>query len=222
MTTEPETTPAPVPAAEPAPAPAAAPAVEAAPAPPPAATPVAPAPAVKPAPKLARVPSRGDEVAIGLWLLTCAAMVFAIVIIGGITRLTHSGLSMVEWRPLIGILPPLSEAEWQRVFGLYQLSPEYLQVNQGMSIEAFKGIFWWEWFHRLFAQLIGFVFLLPFLFFWLTKRVRQGLMPNLVGLFLLGGMQWAVVLLIPNCDHFLTLEFLSFLIILLWMTANCL
>ena len=145
-----------------------------------------------PAPAAGPGPGRGADVAIGLWLLVCAAMVFAIVIIGGITRLTHSGLSMVEWRPLIGILPPLNEAEWQRVFGLYQLSPEYIQVNHGMTIEAFKGIFWWEWFHRLFAQAIGFVFLLPFLFFWLTKRIRKELMPNLIGLFLLGGMQGVV------------------------------
>ncbi|MEI7609965.1 MAG: COX15/CtaA family protein, partial [Rhodospirillaceae bacterium] len=151
-----------------------------------------PVPAEVPAAKLVHVPGRGDDIAIGLWLLVCAAMVFAIVIIGGITRLTHSGLSMVEWRPLIGILPPLNEAEWQRVFGLYQLSPEYLQVNKGMSLEAFQGIFWWEWFHRLFAQMIGVVFLLPFLFFWLTKRVKTGLMPNLIGLFLLGGMQGVV------------------------------
>ncbi|MEI6559163.1 MAG: COX15/CtaA family protein [Rhodospirillaceae bacterium] len=146
----------------------------------------------RPAPNPAAAPGRGADVAIGLWLLVCAAMVFAIVVIGGITRLTHSGLSMVEWKPLIGILPPLSEAEWQRVFGLYQLSPEYLQVNKGMSLEAFQGIFWWEWFHRLFAQLIGVVFLLPFLFFWLSRRVRPELMPNLIGLFLLGGLQGVV------------------------------
>ena len=186
MTTEPETAPAAEPAA--ASAPAAVPVSAPAPALTPALTP-APAPAPKPP---VRVPGRGDDIAIGLWLLVCAAMVFAIVIIGGITRLTHSGLSMVEWRPLIGILPPLDEAEWQRVFGLYQLSPEYLQVNQGMTLAAFQGIFWWEWFHRLFAQLIGFVFLLPFLFFWLTKRIRKELMPNLIGLFLLGGMQGVV------------------------------
>ncbi len=157
----------------------------------PAATAVAVAVAT-PAKPATPAPGPGADAAIGVWLLTCAAMVFGIVIIGGITRLTHSGLSMVEWRPLIGILPPLSEAEWLRVFGLYQLSPEYLQVNKGMTLEAFQGIFWWEWFHRLFAQMIGLVFLLPFLFFWLTKRVRKDLMPNLIGLFLLGGMQGVV------------------------------
>ncbi len=154
--------------------------------------PIAAASAKPPAPTPTPVPGRGADVAIGVWLLVCAAMVFGIVIIGGITRLTHSGLSMVEWKPLIGILPPLSEEEWLRVFGLYQLSPEYLQVNNGMSLDAFKGIFWWEWFHRLFAQLIGFVFLLPMVFFWLTGKIRKGLLPNLVNIFLLGAIQGVV------------------------------
>ncbi|MEI6986422.1 MAG: COX15/CtaA family protein, partial [Rhodospirillaceae bacterium] len=130
--------------------------------------------------------------AIGLWLLACCAMVFAIVIIGGVTRLTHSGLSMVEWRPLIGVLPPLTEVEWQRVFGLYQLSPESRLVNHGMSLDEFKGIFWWEWFHRLFAHLIGVVFFVPFMIFWLRGKVSRSLMPRLLGLFVLGGLQGVV------------------------------
>jgi cytochrome c oxidase assembly protein subunit 15 len=129
---------------------------------------------------------------IGLWLLLCCAMVFGIVIIGGITRLTHSGLSMVEWKPLIGVLPPLSEAEWLRVFGLYQLSPEYQIINKGMSLAEFQGIFWWEWFHRTYAHLIGLVFAGPFVWFWARGRIRRGLMPRLVGLFLLGGLQGVV------------------------------
>jgi cytochrome c oxidase assembly protein subunit 15 len=128
----------------------------------------------------------------GLWLLTCCAMVFAMVVIGGVTRLTHSGLSMVEWKPLIGVLPPLSELEWQRVFGLYQATPEYHAVNAGMSLSEFQGIFWWEWFHRLFAHLIGVVFIVPFLWFWARGAIRRSLMPRLLGLFLLGGLQGLV------------------------------
>ena len=132
------------------------------------------------------------ERAIGYWLLVCCAMVFAMVVIGGITRLTHSGLSMVEWKPLVGVLPPLSEAEWLRVFGLYQASPEYQQLNQGMSLAAFQGIFWWEWFHRLFAHLIGVVFAGGLLWFWLRGHVSRELRPRLIGLLLLGGLQGVV------------------------------
>ncbi|MBI1208387.1 MAG: heme A synthase [Azospirillum sp.] len=119
-------------------------------------------------------------------------MVFAMAVIGAITRLTESGLSMVEWKPLIGILPPLSEAEWQRVFGLYQQSPEYRLHNAGMTLEAFRGIFWWEWFHRLWGQMIGFVFALPLLWFALQGQISRRLMPRLIGLFVLGGLQGAV------------------------------
>ncbi len=130
--------------------------------------------------------------AIGVWLLTCCAMVLAIVVIGGVTRLTHSGLSMVEWKPLIGVLPPLSELEWQRVFGLYQATPEYRAVNAGMSLSEFQGIFWWEWFHRLFAHLIGVVFVGPFLWFWARGAIDRRLMPRLLGLLVLGGLQGVV------------------------------
>ncbi len=130
--------------------------------------------------------------AIALWLLFCCGMVFAMAVIGAITRLTESGLSMVEWKPLIGMLPPLSEAEWNRVFGLYQATPEYRYINAGMSLDEFKHIFFWEWFHRLWGQLIGFAFLLPFLWFWATKRIPKGLMPKLLGLFLLGGLQGGI------------------------------
>jgi cytochrome c oxidase assembly protein subunit 15 len=140
----------------------------------------------------ARAPSADDHRAIGLWLLVCCGMVFAIVVIGGVTRLTHSGLSIAVWEPLTGVVPPMSDAEWQRLFGLYQLTPEYLDKNLGMSLSEFQGIFWWEWFHRLFARLIGAVFLLPFLWFWLRGRISQSLMPRLIGLFLLGGLQGLV------------------------------
>lgn len=126
---------------------------------------------------------------IATWLLVCAAGVFGMVIIGGITRLTESGLSMVEWRPLIGALPPWSDAEWHRVFELYRQIPEYKLLNAGMSLADFKSIFWWEYFHRLSGRLVGILFAVPFVFFllkgWLTTRLTW----RLAGLLLLGGLQ---------------------------------
>ena len=116
-------------------------------------------------------------------------MVFAMAVIGAITRLTGSGLSMVEWRPLIGALPPLSEAEWQRVFDLYRETPEYRLRNAGMGLDAFKQIFFWEWFHRLWGRSIGLVFALPFAWFWMTGRIARPLLPRLAGLLVLGGLQ---------------------------------
>ena len=127
--------------------------------------------------------------AVALWLLICCAMIFAMVVIGGVTRLTESGLSIMEWAPLMGALPPFSEAEWQRVFGLYQTIPQYGAVNAGMGLAEFKGIFWWEWTHRLWGRLIGIVFLLPFLWFLIRRRIPEGLAPHLAGLFLLGALQ---------------------------------
>lgn len=135
---------------------------------------------------------------IAMWLLVCAGMVFAMAVIGAVTRLTESGLSMVEWKPLIGILPPLSEAEWNRVFDLYRQTPEFRVYNAWMDLEGFKQIFFWEWFHRLWGQLIGFVFLIPFLWFLARRRVPWELAPRLAALFLLGGLQggigWFMVL----------------------------
>jgi cytochrome c oxidase assembly protein subunit 15 len=129
--------------------------------------------------------------------LTVAGLCFAIAVVGAITRLTESGLSMVEWKPLLQDIPPLSEAQWQVVFGKYQLSPQYLQVTHGMSLTEFQGIFWWEWTHRLIAQFIGVAFALPFLWFLLRRQLPRRLIPYLVGLFVLGGMQgllgWAMV-----------------------------
>lgn len=126
------------------------------------------------------------------WLLFCCGMVFLMAVIGAVTRLTESGLSMVEWKPLIGVLPPLSQEEWERVFGLYRQTPEYIHVNRGMTLEEFRYIFYWEWFHRLWGHLIGIAFLVPFVWFALTRRIPRDLMPKLVGLFLLGGLQGVV------------------------------
>ncbi len=123
------------------------------------------------------------------WLLLCCALVFAMVVVGGVTRLTRSGLSIVEWEPLIGAIPPLSQADWEQLFQEYQRTPEYLKVNHGMSLQEFKGIFWWEYFHRLLGRLIGLVFLLPMVWFMVRRKIEAALAPRLVGIFLLGGVQ---------------------------------
>lgn len=124
-----------------------------------------------------------------MWLIVLAAMVFAMVVIGGLTRLTHSGLSMVEWQPLTGWFPPFSEAEWQRVFAAYQRFPEYQLKNQGMTLDEFKGIFWLEYFHRLWGRLLGVVFIVPFLFFLARGWIDRKLAPKLLGIAVLGGLQ---------------------------------
>lgn len=158
----------------------------------------------------ADLPARPSARPIAHWLLFCAGMVFAMAVIGAITRLTESGLSMVEWKPLIGVLPPMTAAEWERVFALYRETPEYRIMNSGMSLDAFKTIFFWEWFHRLWGHLIGAAFLFPFLWFWVRGRIPRSLMPKLVGLFLLGGLQgvigWFMVLSgladAPDVSHY--------------------
>ncbi|CAG0932402.1 MAG: Heme A synthase [Rhodocyclaceae bacterium] len=129
---------------------------------------------------------------IAIWLFVCSAMVFATLVVGGVTRLTHSGLSIVEWQPLVGTMPPLSHAEWIEVFDKYKQTPEFQQVNHSMSLEEFKDIFWWEYFHRVFGRGIGLVFLLPFLYFLLRGQIERSLVPRLVGIFFLGGLQGAM------------------------------
>ncbi len=114
------------------------------------------------------------------------------VIIGGATRLTDSGLSITEWQPVLGIIPPLSEGAWQTAFAKYQLIPEYSAVNQGMTLAEFKIIYWWEWSHRFLGRFIGVVFLLPFLFFAATGRLARSLMPWLAVIFVLGALQGAL------------------------------
>jgi cytochrome c oxidase assembly protein subunit 15 len=130
--------------------------------------------------------------AVAAWLLVCCALVFAMVVVGGVTRLTHSGLSIVEWQPIVGTLPPLNEAQWLEAFGKYQLTPEFRKVNHAMSLSEFKGIFWWEYFHRLLGRLIGLAFLLPLLWFWRYGRIDRPLTLKLAGIFVLGGLQGAM------------------------------
>ena len=129
------------------------------------------------------------ERAVGTWLLALAGMVLVQVMLGAITRLTGSGLSIMEWRPIMGAIPPLNDAEWQRVFGLYQQIAEYKLVNAGMNLDEFKSIFWWEYVHRLWGRLIGVVFLVPFLWFWLRGHLRGRWVARLIAIFALGGLQ---------------------------------
>jgi len=138
----------------------------------------------------ARTSSRDRAVAV--WLLACCTLVFAVVVVGGITRLTRSGLSIVEWQPIVGVLPPLDEAAWQESFQKYRQTPEYRLVNPTMNLAGFKSIFWWEYFHRLLGRLIGVAFLLPLLWFALRGRIARALTWKLAGIFALGALQGAM------------------------------
>jgi heme a synthase len=124
-----------------------------------------------------------------IWLWSGAWLTFVILIIGGITRLTQSGLSIVDWRPLMGVIPPLSEAQWQEAFDAYRQYPEYQVLRQGMTMSEFKFIFFWEYIHRVAARLIGLVFLVPFLFFWVRGYFNRPLLKRSLLLFGLGGLQ---------------------------------
>ncbi len=129
---------------------------------------------------------------IRLWIGCLAALVFAMVVVGGATRLTQSGLSIVEWKPVTGVVPPLSQADWQAEFEKYQTIPQYERVNRGMSLEEFKTIFWWEWSHRLLGRLIAAAFALPFLWFLWRGFIDRRLAGALAGIFVLGAVQGAV------------------------------
>ena len=130
--------------------------------------------------------------AVSIWLFIVAAFVCAMILVGGATRLTDSGLSITEWRPVTGAIPPLSEEAWQREFDLYRQIPEYTEQNAGMSLGEFQFIYWWEWGHRQLGRTIGLVYALPLAFFWLTGRLTRRLKPRLVALLFLGGLQGAI------------------------------
>ena len=123
------------------------------------------------------------------WLFAVAALVFLMVSVGGATRLTGSGLSITEWQPIVGILPPLSQADWLEMFAKYRQIPQYQHVNPGMSLEAFKAIFWWEWVHRFLGRLIGAVFLLPLIGLLAARLIPRALMGRLAGILALGALQ---------------------------------
>ncbi len=130
-----------------------------------------------------------SERQIATWLLVCCAILFALVVLGGVTRLTGSGLSITDWRPVTGALPPLSEQAWQQEFDLYRASPEYQKVNRGMSLDEFKVIYGYEWAHRLLARLLGLAFALPLAWFWMRGRIPPRLRWQLLGILGLGMLQ---------------------------------
>ncbi|MGB1350087.1 MAG: COX15/CtaA family protein [Luminiphilus sp.] len=130
-----------------------------------------------------------DDKLIGRWLTLCAATIFGMILLGGVTRLTESGLSMVDWRPIMGVVPPLSTDDWVYLFDQYKLYPEYQLVNAGMSLAEFKQIFWFEYLHRMLGRLIGLMFFIPLMVFLWTGKVRASLKPHLFTLLFLGGCQ---------------------------------
>jgi cytochrome c oxidase assembly protein subunit 15 len=130
-----------------------------------------------------------NDRAIASWLLLCAVLIFSMVILGGVTRLTGSGLSMVNWHPINGVVPPITELAWTEEFNNYRQSPEFTKINRDMTLSGFKQIFYFEYSHRLLGRLIGLVFLIPFLYFYFTKKIRRGLTPQLIFMFILGGLQ---------------------------------
>lgn len=133
-----------------------------------------------------------DRRLVRYWLYAVFAVLIAIVMVGGATRMTGSGLSITEWKPIHGVIPPLNHAEWVEEFEKYQQIPQYQQINKGMSLAEFQYIFWWEWAHRLLARFVGFLVAVPLGFFWLTGRLKGGLKYRMLGLLALGGLQGAI------------------------------
>ena len=131
----------------------------------------------------------GNDKAVAYWLIATALLVFAMVVLGGVTRLTGSGLSMVNWHPIHGVIPPITPQEWAEEFANYQQSPEFKKINFNMTVDEFKKIFYFEYAHRMLGRFIGLFFLVPFLIFWLSKKIRPGLTPKLLIMFVLGGFQ---------------------------------
>lgn len=127
--------------------------------------------------------------AISHWLLICLFLIFFMVVLGGVTRLTGSGLSMVNWHPVHGAIPPLTSEQWDEEFNDYQQSPEFQKINRDMNVDDFKSIFWFEYSHRLLGRIIGLVFFVPFVYFWWRKKIKPGLTPKLLTMFVLGGFQ---------------------------------
>ena len=142
------------------------------------------------APDAARL--RRDRRQVAAWLFCICFMLLVMIALGGATRLTGSGLSIMEWAPVSGMLPPMNEADWTRLFDLYRQIPQYNLLHAGMGLAGFKGLFWLEWVHRLWGRLLGFAFLVPLLWFWMRGALERRFLPWLVAFFLLGGLQGAV------------------------------
>ncbi|WP_347916982.1 heme A synthase [Paracoccus marcusii] len=135
---------------------------------------------------------RGARRAIRAWLVVLFVLVLAMIVVGGATRLTGSGLSITEWKPVTGAIPPMNAADWQSEFDLYRQIPQYQELNRGMSLSEFQYIYWWEWGHRLLGRVVGLVWALGFVFFWATSRIPTGWTPRLLSLGALGGLQGAI------------------------------
>lgn len=133
-----------------------------------------------------------NRVLVRNWLYAVCGLIFMMVIVGGATRLTDSGLSITEWKPILGAIPPLNASDWQVAIEKYRQIPEYQQINKGMSLDEFKVIYWWEWGHRFLGRLIGLFVAVPLIFFWMTGRLEARLKPRLLLLFALGGLQGAI------------------------------
>ncbi len=133
-----------------------------------------------------------SRTAVGLWLMAIAGVILGMITIGGLTRLTGSGLSITEWKPIMGAIPPLNDAQWYEAFAKYQKIPQFIIQNQDMSLEGFKSIFWWEWTHRFLGRMLGFLFLVPFIWFACTGAIRKSEWPRFAILFLLGGLQGVI------------------------------
>ena len=129
---------------------------------------------------------------LAIWLFAICFMILVMVVLGGVTRLTGSGLSIMEWAPVSGVLPPLSHADWEHLFALYKQIPQYQILHPGMGLRGFQGLFWMEWIHRLWGRLLGVAFVVPLVWFWLRGRLPRSLRPRLVLFFVLGGLQGAV------------------------------
>lgn len=181
-------------------------------------------------PSAASAAQSSNERSLALWLFACCALLIAMIVIGAITRLTESGLSMVEWRAAMDMLPPLSNDAWLETFHKYQLTPEYIDKNSGMTLEAYKQIYFWEWFHRLLGRLIGIVYTLPLVYFWLRGKIPSRLKPRFVLFLFLGGLQgfigWYMVksglINEPRVSHYrlaLHLSTAFILLSLLWLQA---
>jgi len=170
--------------------------------------------------------------AVIIWLFTGFFLVFIMVVVGGITRLTGSGLSMADWKPIMGAIPPMTEVEWMDKFDLYQQTPEFEKVNSTYTLIEFKSIFWWEFIHRLLARIIGIVFIIPFIFFWIKKKFDKVLLKKVFIIFILGGLQgllgWYMVKsgLVdkPHVSHFRLaahlLTALSVMVYILWVIMD--
>jgi len=171
---------------------------------------------------------------VGLWLLAVAALIFAMVLLGGITRLTESGLSMVDWRPVTGVLPPLSEEGWQAAFEDYKQYPQYRVENRGMALAQFKTIYWWEYAHRMLGRLIGLIYILPLIAFWAKGRLPPRYGGRLAGIFLLGAAQGALgwfmvrsgLVDVPEVSHYRLTAHLGLAVLLfalvVWTALDCL